>query len=227
MVRALLFGIFFVGFAVTVNASPSRIHEQLCQLVGKYEYNILIEGESAGKQIIHIQRKGPDQVIMETEIEMNIGYLLFFNYSHKHKTREVWRAGKLEEIEGETDDNGKSFQLKLKWNGKQMIGTGPEGKMSVAQPLATNNAWNLGLIFSEYTKLSVMNPETGVVTQFQVKKLSDSSIAVGGKKINCKQIQFVDRSWKFWFSPSGVLVKQEDLLAGYKVEIILNKISTL
>lgn len=218
--------VFFFLICSFLYASPNQtLHEKLSKLVGKYEYSILVEGNSVGKQTIHLYKQGADTLVMETEIEMNISYLLFFSYSHKHKTKEVWRLGNLEEIEGETDDNGNKFSLKLKWNGNHLVGSGPEGKLKVSQPFSTNNAWNLGLTYSVLTPVPVMNPETGKITNFQVQKLPSERLFVDGKEMTCEHLQFENRSWKFWFSPLGILVKQEDLLEGYKVEILLKKIS--
>ncbi len=192
--------------------------------LGKYHYSVYMEGDYIGKQTLEITSPQRDVYIMKSFIDIKVSYFLFFTFYQKHHCTEVWRNGRLDKIDSWTDNNGEEFTLSLNRVRSRLLGVGKEGAIDIPNPTLTNNAWNL-MAFSYQKTFTMLNPQTGETRTLQIKALANQRLRIAKEDVTCRRLKFNGTRWAFWYSSKkGSLVKQQDVLEGYDVEIIFDRL---
>ena len=91
----------FLGCAI-MHSAPA----QSAQPVGKYTFAIVSGDTPIGTHVSEFSRVGEDLVV-NTTIEAGLKVLFVKVFEYRHRSREVWRDGKLVAFTSETNDDGK------------------------------------------------------------------------------------------------------------------------
>ncbi|WP_372365289.1 DUF6134 family protein [Candidatus Uabimicrobium sp. HlEnr_7] len=210
---------------VKAKTTDEIVQEKFIALAGTYEYEVYVEGNLSGSQKMVVTPQENGSVVVKSTINFSFRALLFFTITYEHFCKEVWQNGQLQSLTTNTVKNGTKIALKLQSKGKKMIGALDGNSLTTLTPIATNNAWNLGVSFIHRQKYNVINPEDGTISLLDFSQKKGKSFNLQGKRISTSYLKSKNRNWEFWFSPRNVMLKQKDVLKGYTVEITLKKMS--
>ena len=211
---------------VVKNQSVDQIaQQQFINLAGTYDYKVYVENSLSGWQKMVVSPRSDGSVFMKSSIKFSFRALLFFTVTYEHQCEEVWKNGQLQSMNTYTVKNGTKIVLKLKRQGRKMVGTLDGRALSTVAPVSTNNAWNLGVSFKHRKQYNVINPEDGTISQLSFSTSRGAPFKFKGRSIYNTLLKSQGRSWEFWFSPRNVMLKQKDVLKGYTVEIVLNNMT--
>lgn len=214
-----------IRIVVKNQSVDESVQQEFSNLAGTYHYKVYVENNLSGWQKMVVSPRTDGAVVMKSSIKFSFRALLFFTITYEHECEEVWKNGQLQSLYTNTVKNGTKIVLKLKRQGRKMVGTLDGNALATVVPVSTNNAWNLGVSFKRHKKCNIINPEDGTMSLLSFSKKRGAPFNLQGKKISNTYLKSQGRNWEFWFSPRNVMLKQKDVLKGYTVEIILKKMT--
>ena len=139
-------------------------------------YDILRNGTPLGTQHFVLHRS-ENEIRVDLQTEINYKLMAIVLYSFHQNGHELWRNGKLVELATDTEDNGKSFTLR--------VGRGDDGRLTIHNAsqslattgeLATATLWNREAL--SFAKL--IDSIDGSILQIEVDDGGDETVMVGG-----------------------------------------------
>jgi hypothetical protein len=140
-------------------------------------YDILRNGGLLGTQRFDV-RRGDDEARVEMKTELTYKLLALEVYRFRQTGTELWRAGKLVEMDIDTDDNGKHHHLVVRQgqDGRMTIRTDSQS-LAAADPLAAATLWNREAL--SYPQL--IDSIDGTILKVEVDDGGEETLMVGGR----------------------------------------------
>lgn len=138
------------------------------------QFEVLRNGKQVGEYTTTFGQSG-DELIVETEMNLEIPVLWLLRYHYQYRGREVWQDGILKSVTSEVSENGKTTGLILHRQGDQLTGTGPAGPIAVPVGILPTHHYNAEVINHE----SVLNTLTGKVNRVRVESLAAEQVKTG------------------------------------------------
>ncbi|PKU25310.1 DUF6134 family protein [Telmatospirillum siberiense] len=178
-------------------------------------YVILKEGEPIGHETVDIERNG-DVAKVEVNTETRVK-VLFLDFHYRHHRQEFWRAGRLERMVADTDDDGSVHHIVLESGasgpGLTLDGTGremPDG----ALPLSL---WSKAIL----DRKVLYGVSDAALYRVAIDSLGMARLAWHGRDIAAEHYRIggdVERD--LWYGEDGLLLKTAFQRRGYPIEII-------
>ncbi|MBV5335553.1 hypothetical protein JZU48_00575, partial [bacterium] len=96
------------GFAA---AAKKPVAEPVVNEPRRLNYAILKGGDPIGAETVLVKRGG-DQTTVDVNAQTRVKVMMI-NFTYDHKRREVWRGGKLESMQAETNDDGTPHKIDM------------------------------------------------------------------------------------------------------------------
>lgn len=176
------------------------------------DYVILKDGEPIGAEKVDITREGDAMTVdvtANTKVKM-----LMLSFAYDHKRRETWRAGKLESVLAETNDDGTPHKLEMTRAGAgwRLTADGQSADLPAdAFPLAL---WTSAVVKSPLL-IGVIDGQRYKVA---AKPAGDETIEIGGKPLKTKRWRIDgDIERDVWFAEDGMAAQIAFKRRGYDI----------
>lgn len=176
------------------------------------DYVILKDGEPIGAEKVDITRDGDSttvDVAAQTRVKM-----LMLSFTYDHKRREIWRAGKLESMSAETNDDGAPHKLEMTRGGAgwRLTVDGQSAELSAdAFPLAL---WTAAVVKSPL----LIGVVDGQRYKVAAKPTGEETIDIGGKPVKTKRWRIDgDIERDVWFADDGMAAQIAFKRRGYDI----------
>jgi hypothetical protein len=174
--------------------------------VYKYMIHHPIYGE-IGTYTNTIQKNGED-VSVRNEIRATVKILEIIVHDHKSQSTELWRDGRIVSFEGNTKENGKSYEIRGRAEGDKFIVVGPQGQAEAPPSVFPNNPWSLGILNAKV----LMSTKSGKLYRVHSTAGEEKILKVGAKTLKTNYFKVGgDAKYELWFDTEGVPVKFRDL----------------
>ncbi len=174
---------------------------------GTHTYRVLHDmiGD-IGSHIYSFTRRGDElTVIAKVRIEAKILFITARRYFADR--REIWRNGRLIELQSRTDDDGEISVVTAKANGKNIIVNGPNGRIEAPADIVTSSAWNIDFVLNK-KKLTVLDIETGEILEIMVSDDGVEEIEANGGTVKARKFTLTGAlNRTLWFGESGIWLK--------------------
>jgi hypothetical protein len=185
---------------------------------GSYHYSVrhTLFGE-IGRQNINLARVGRDVIVtMEARVKIR---LLYITLLHLHtRGREVWRDGRMIAYEGRSEEDGETISVSAKAAPTGVTIEGPNGKASIAGPVALTNPWCRAVLDAPI----IIEPTSGSLLSIRSEAAGSYWIEASGRAVKArKYVVTGDMEAHIWFAEDGTLGRMEFFKAGGRVTISL------
>jgi hypothetical protein len=137
-------------------------------------FRALRDGSHIGGHRIKFRIDG-DRLVVETQVDIAIKALMFTVFRFRHRSEEIWQAGRLVSVDSSTDDDGKLLRI----SGGAVAGgfriVGADGPFLAAASLMTSNTlWDRRIVLENRMLDAQHGGEIGLVTKQMADALVDT-----------------------------------------------------
>jgi len=138
---------------------------------GEIRFDVLRNGTQAGRHIIRFE-EDEEVIEVDSQFELSIRLLFFTAYSYRYESRSVWRNGRLHHLDATINDDGETSGVTVISFGDRMSVTGPNGELSIDQPIFPTNHWNADVL----RQSRVLNTITGLVNAVVIEPVRSETV---------------------------------------------------
>ncbi len=169
-----------LGAAAAAVPGPLPARTQVVELPDRepMQFRIYRKGEPIGTRKTLMTPTG-DGFTVDTTVEMAVGLAFVTVWRYRHEAREVWRHGRLAELETETDDDGSLHRVRGSALNDRFKIWSTEGDVSAPPDVMTSNdLWTMQVL----DQRRVVNAQKGLVVPVTTSPGESGFIEVLGRQ---------------------------------------------
>lgn len=211
------------------------------------EFKVSVDGKERGKCTMQIRCHDDGTERMQIDATLRFNYIVY-EYRYASAGTEIWKDGRLIELENTADYNGTKYRLKAKpfrkglqvaVNGKtspaaadvwatsywqlpeRLISADSEGDDAVIQAAATKPA-----LKEAPRSVLLLDSDKGQTLKGELKRIGEEKITVAGRREPCTHYQITGGvQVDLWYDAARRLVRQETIDSGHKTLMELSRVS--
>jgi hypothetical protein len=141
-----------------------------------YAFKVFCNGNQVGYHEVHVRHE-EDETDVDIDAHIDVTMAGIEVYRYRHRSHEVWRDGKLEALNSETDDDGaaESVAVHAGDNGMLVVETN-QGSREVSPDILPTDLWNPDVL----GKHELLDTESGRTLKVQVSQLPGGRYKMSG-----------------------------------------------
>ncbi|HEY9081200.1 DUF6134 family protein [Magnetovibrio sp.] len=170
-------------------------------------FTVLRDGSNIGTHSYAISEHG-DETLVEVNTDIEVKVLFMTAYKFIHASKEVWKNGKLVQLNSTTDDDGTAKSLNVKAQGDTLtadsVVAGQDRRQNAAPTVIPASLWKQDIV----KQSAVLNTLDGTLMNIKVEDLGAEEVEAGGAKIEAQHYSITgELTRELWFSGAGDLVR--------------------
>ena len=172
LLNILLLSIFLINISAQAFPIPDN---------KKAVFDVIRKNKIIGEhEILFSENNG--NLIIETNIDIEVKILFIKAYEFFHKSKEVWKDGSFIKIDGYSDfEDEREYFIKAEIKDDLLFASGMDGELKLNKYLIPSNFWNIDVMYQD----EIFDTQKGIVRKLDVKKAGKESITINNKKIIC------------------------------------------
>ncbi len=160
-----------IAVAATTVALPAA--------AGNRRFVVLYKGNRIGVHTISYS-SATGETRVNTEIDLLVKVAIFTVFAFRHRSEEIWRAGRLTSLNSDTVEDGDSLQVEGRATpqGFRVVSSGGPFIASAAT-LTSNSLWTPAVL----EQATVVDAQHGGIIGVSARKFAEESIVVGGRQV--------------------------------------------
>jgi len=200
-------------------AIPRRVRAATLILLpvatGNRRFSVIYKGNRIGAHTVeYVSDSGETRV--NTEIEMLVKVASFTMFEFKHRSKEIWRNGRLMTLTSDTVEEGEALHVDgaVTRAGFRVESSGGPFIASAAT-LTSNSLWTPAVL----EQAMIVDAQHGGVIGVSARRLPDELIEVGNRRIHATRYTFITPylAGGIWYDQDGVWVRGEFERDGSKI----------
>jgi hypothetical protein len=208
------------------------------------EFKVSVDGKPRGKCTITIQSRDDDADVMHISAALSFNYVVY-EYRYSSIGTEVWKDGRLIELDNTADFNGTKYAVTAAATKKGLRVT-VDGKSSLAQPdVWVTSYWRLperlaemdsgkGVIPAAGSRTArkaavavpLLDSDKGKKLRGELQRVGEETVIISGRKKACTHYIIAgDVEVDVWYDAQQRLVRQETVESGHKTVMELVRIT--
>jgi hypothetical protein len=188
------------------------------------EFAVLVDGKPAGGASMTIERQddGSTTVSCDTTVTVRV---LIKKYVYTCQTREVWKEGRLQQLTGRCNDDGKQFQVtaNAQDDGIHVRVNGREHTTRLDAWLSSY--WTLPDRKIRDQVVAVIDADNGRDMQVRIQNVGDAQIPVAGQLQNVQHYRLTGTvQVDLWYDASERLVRESFVEDGHPTVLELARV---
>lgn len=135
-----------------------------------------------GTHVLNFSCQG-DDLIVETNVDVEVKILFVTAYERQARYREVWRGDQLLAYEARTDDGGDLYETRARIEDGEMIVDGVKKGVRVPLDTIPSNPWNVDVV----DRPLIFGQRDGRIHKVSVKRAKPEVLTIGGKQIEAEK----------------------------------------
>ena len=149
-------------------AAPARAED--------YAFKVFCNGSQVGYHEVHVRRED-DETDVDIDAHIDVTMAGIEVYRYRHRSHEVWRDGKLEALNSETDDDGDAQSVTVHpGDNGMLVVENNQGTHEVPSDTLPTDLWNPEVL----GKRELLDTESGRTLKVQVAQLADGHYKMSG-----------------------------------------------
>lgn len=190
------------------------------------DFNVLVDGSRAGDYHMTIQRQDDGTIAMTNESEVRVKVIGVSFYSYAYRGREVWKAGRLQRLDSNGQENGKPFVVAAVPAGDGLRVTF-NGQEHTARPdVWTMTYWMLPPAAYRNRGLPLLGCDNGQeVVNGYLQYVGAEQLTVAGQPQTCTHYRVTGSTpHELWYDAEERMVRQEWVVDGHKTVLELTRV---
>ena len=152
-----------------------------------------------GTHVLKFSCRG-DELIVETEVDVEVKVLFITAYERQARYREVWRGDRLVDYEARTNDGGDRYVTTAKVDGAEMVVDGVKKGVRVPLDTVSSHPWNVDAV----DRPLIFGQRDGQLHQVRVQQAESEVVTIGGQRIEAqKYVVTGDLERELLYAPDG------------------------
>lgn len=180
------------------------------------DYTVHVDGKPAGTASITIQPQNDGSTLVATVSNVMVK-ILFKKYTYTCQTREVWKNGRLQQVSGQCNDDGKQYQVSATTQ-NDGVHIRVNGRERVDRPeIWTTTYWTLPDAKIRNQVIPVLDIDNGSARRVRLQHVGAVQIAVAGQVQNVQHYRLTGTSGRveLFYDAKERLVRQEWVEEGH------------
>jgi hypothetical protein len=133
-----------------------------------------------------------------TEAEFEVKFLFFTAYRYEHNNVETWQGECLQEIQSETDANGRKFAVRGVRDDSGLEIEAADGVRDVPGCVKTFAYWNPDIL----DEPELLNSQTGELLEVDIEPVATETLIVSGREVPARRyrLQAKNMELDIWYS---------------------------
>ena len=153
---------------------------------------------------------------ISTEIDLVVKALFFTVFAYRHRSEEIWRAGRLISLTSETLEDGETINIAGAATPQGFRVVGKRGPfVASAATLTSNSLWSPAVL----EQTTVVDAQHGGVIGVSARKVGDERIAIGSRRIDATRHSFITPylAGSIWYDKENLWVRGDFERDGSKI----------
>jgi hypothetical protein len=209
------------GFAGTVVCAVPVVARAATALVlptaaPDRRFSVLYKGFKIGTHAISYS-SATDETRVSTEIHLEVKIAFVSAYSFSHRSKEMWRAGRLMSLSSDTVERGDALHVEGAATPQGFRVVSKSGPFIASAATLTSNSLWTPLMLQQTT---VVDAEHGGVIGVSARKLADEAIVITGRQVQATRYTFITPYYagSVWYDNGNHWVRAEFERDGSKVQ---------
>lgn len=143
-------------------------------------FSILRDGSPIGTHTVTFSRDGDGNTIAEVAIDIRVRVVFIPVFRYVHRSREVWRDGRLQALDATTDDDGRQFWVAARATAAGLAVEGSEGRF-VAPPDILPASWWRG---DTTQRRQLLDTRTGRIITVTATPAGSETVTAGDRRLD-------------------------------------------
>lgn len=209
------------------------------------EFKVSVDGKPRGKCTIGITSRDDGADVMHIRAALSFNYVVY-EYRYSSVGTEVWKEGRLVELENTADFNGTKYVVAAGTTKTGLRVTVDGKSMNVQPDVWATSYWKLPEHLAETipgevggvvpaggsrpaakgsVAVPLLDSDKGKKLRGQLVRVGEETLVVGGKKKSCTHFRIGgDVDVNVWYDAGQRLVRQESVDSGHKTVMELTRI---
>jgi hypothetical protein len=182
---------------------------------------IQVDGKKAGEMHITVQQLENGSTAISSAADVAVDKLVI-HYTYSYRGTELWKDGKLLQLDSNTNDNGKKLSVAAVAD-KDAIRLRADGKERLVRPDVWTTSYTRYPDVSRCDKtVNLIDADTGKEMTATMQYMGKDELIVAGNKIACTHFHLSGGvTVDLWYDGQGRLVRHESVQSGHKMLIEL------
>lgn len=238
LARWLALAVIGLSYGAARGADPRDLEHQT------REFQVSVDGKPRGKCTMQIQTRedGVETVRIKAALSFNF---VVYEYRYSSTGTEVWKNGRLLELENAADYNGKKYAVKAKAVKNGLHVTVNDKPFEAGADVWVTSYWHLPDHVAQAggknvvpaggvrparkeskTTVALLDSDKGRHLKGQVQRIGDETVTVAGKKQTCTHYKIAgDVDVDVWYDSDRRLVRQQTVEEGHKTVMELTRVA--
>jgi hypothetical protein len=183
------------------------------------KFNVFWGKDAIGTHMVSVTPAGaPGDREVAVDIDMLVDLGMFGEITYVHSSREVWRDGRIVELESRTDDDGDIVEVSGLAKGDYFLLQGPGGPFEAPGHLLTSNcAWSEAICHQSEIIDATTGTVVGLVAKPHGNQTDPAAGPVRGYKVICPMV-----AGSFWYDTGGLWARGTLERSGEKIDYFLD-----
>lgn len=172
---------------------------------GKLQFDVELDGRSIGEHVFAFHQLPDNSIEVDISIDLAVTFGPFTMFEYRHRNKSQWRAGRLVQMQSETNDDGNRFRLSAV--------AGPEGLAVDADPAFSYTAPPETLpttywMSSTVNQKRLINSQNGRLLDIEVSELGRETVPGPMGPISATHYRLDgDLKIELWYDDTDTLVQ--------------------
>jgi Domain of unknown function (DUF6134) len=186
------------------------------------DFQVIVDGKKAGDYRMTIERLPDGSLSMNGRANVNVTYLIY-RYQYSYQGTEIWRAGRLLQLNSRAFDDGKTYTLEALAQGDGLLIQANGHPFIERSPVWTTTYWQLPDPRYRGPGLTLLEADTGRILHGRWQAIGKESFRVGGYVQTCSHFALsTDRSHAdLWYDGEDRLVREDSVEDGHRTVLSL------
>ena len=200
-----------VGLFLAVATSPTLADTSDTRTM---TYDVFLDGKKIGYHRFEIDGSESDAAV-RSEASFDVKVLFLTAFKYRHVTNESWTGGCLDEIEAQTNSNGKRLQLSGELTESGFVIDTGEQEAELPECVMTFAYWNPGFL----NEPRLLNPQTGEYLDVDVTELGHDVVRIAGREVPARSVRVTARKMDItlWYSADRQWLALESVAKGGRI----------
>jgi hypothetical protein len=196
----------------------------LAQNVEQRAFAVLVDGKPAGQYTMSIASQPDGSTVMTAQASVQVRYLVY-RYHYTFSGREIWKDGRLVELNTSCDDDGKKFRVTARPDGANLRVSVNGQEHQVRSDVWTTTYWRLAGARFRNQEVPLVDADTGRPLQRTLHYAGQEQANVAGQLKTCTRYRLTgDVTIDLWYDDQDRLVRQDGVEDGHRTILELRRI---
>ncbi len=183
-------------------------------------FSVRRQGQNFGTHVVRFSEQD-SKLVAETEVRLRAGLGPITVFRYDLSASEIWKDGRLAEIRGEVNDDGKRGRVRAERRGETLVVDGTRFTGDAPPGIVPASHWNYAQTRAE----QLLSTEDGEILAVRVIPKGRETIRAGDRAIEANRyLMESDIDVDLWYDDDGRWVKLAFSARGQNIEYILDSL---